>query len=419
VSENILGFHMDFDYFKTNFIGGELNFTADYNSSKQQPYYIKADFDLRKINPGKLFYNDPADTIPEFLNGELSGSFFSEFQFPLDSTIVKFINLKDGNLFYESSRDTFTINSLNLYLTDLYFNEKRNPNPFATLSTNGYIKASAIHSNHFITEDFRINYNVNSGTYKFESNRPKLFGKSAIGKSTFTINPFGDNPSYSISYDVEKFFAEEMLATFLEDTLITGPLDLSMRLSSQGKEWEAIVENMNGEVNLKGKDLSLYGIDADEIIEKIKRSQQYTLADLGAVLLAGPVGIAITKGSDIASIFVLNTGQSSNITNLVYNWKIDHGKFIIDDAAFSTEKNRIAIIGSINFPEDSLNITLALLNKHACSILSQRVYGDLNDPTLGKVRVVGSLLAPLTNLVDDILGADCEVFYNGSLPHPK
>ncbi|MEE9448758.1 MAG: AsmA-like C-terminal region-containing protein, partial [Ignavibacteriaceae bacterium] len=419
VSENILGFHMDFDYFKTNFLGGELNFTADYNSSKHQPYYIKGNFDLAKLNPGKLIYDDPADTIPEFLDGKLSGSFFSEFQFPLDSTIVKFINLKDGNLFYESSKDTFTINSLNFYLTDLYFNEKLNPNPFATLSTNGYIKVSALHSNQFFMDDFRINYNVNSGTYQFEPNRPRLFGESAKGKSTLTISPFGDNPSYSISYDVEQFFAEEMLATFMEDTLITGPLKLSMNLSSRGKDWEAIVKNINGEVNLSGNNLMLYGIDADQIIEKIKRSQNYTLADLGAVLLAGPVGIAITKGSDLASIFILNTGQTSIITNLVNNWKIEHGKFIIDDVAFSTEKNRIATIGSINFPEDSLNITIALLNKHGCSIFSQRVYGDLNSPTLGRVKVLGTILAPLANLMDDLLGADCEVFYNSSLPHPK
>jgi hypothetical protein len=38
---------------------------------------------------------------------------------------------------------------------------------------------------------------------------------------------------------------------------------------------------------------------------------------------------------------------------------------------------------------------------------------------LGKVKVVGTVLAPVTNLVDDVTGKDCEVFYSGSVEHPK
>jgi hypothetical protein len=43
----------------------------------------------------------------------------------------------------------------------------------------------------------------------------------------------------------------------------------------------------------------------------------------------------------------------------------------------------------------------------------------MNSPTFGKVKVVGTVLAPVTNLVDDMLGNDCEVFYSGSVKHPK
>jgi hypothetical protein len=38
---------------------------------------------------------------------------------------------------------------------------------------------------------------------------------------------------------------------------------------------------------------------------------------------------------------------------------------------------------------------------------------------MGKVKVVGTVLAPVTNLVDDVTGKDCDVFYNGSVEHPK
>jgi AsmA protein len=210
-----------------------------------------------------------------------------------------------------------------------------------------------------------------------------------------------------------------MLETFLLDTMVTGPLSLLMDVNSSGTDWNTIVKNMKGSINLRGKDLMFYGMDADKVIEKFQRSQNFNLVDLGAVMLAGPVGIAVTKGSDYASILISNPGEFSQITNMVSNWKIDNGVVTIQDAAFTTHKNRIASKGSINFLQDSLNLTIALLNKNGCSVFSQNIYGNLDSPTLGKVKVVGTILAPVTNLVDDVLGNDCDVFYSGLVKHPE
>jgi hypothetical protein len=103
----------------------------------------------------------------------------------------------------------------------------------------------------------------------------------------------------------------------------------------------------------------------------------------------------------------------------VSHWELNDGVFIIKDAAFTTNENRIAAKGLIDFSQDSLNLTIALLNKYGCSVFSQNLYGNLDSPALGKVKVVGTILAPVTNLVDDILGNDCVPFYNGSVNHPK
>jgi len=94
-----------------------------------------------------------------------------------------------------------------------------------------------------------------------------------------------------------------MLKAFNEDSVIIGPLQLSLNLTSYGSQWDSVVSNMSGTINLTGTNLLLYGLDADEIIDKFKRSQSFNLVDLGAVLLAGPVGIAVTKGTDFARIF--------------------------------------------------------------------------------------------------------------------
>jgi hypothetical protein len=361
---------------------------------------------------------DENDTIPEPLSGKLSGSFFVELQFPVDSTFIKFINLKEGDLLYQFSGDTITSKLLSIYLSDVYFNDALDPNPLATLSTMGNFKAAEFHSKGLNLDNIIMNLNVQDGTYKINSNQVRFFGKNAKGKAYWELSPFSDLPSYHINYSVNKFYAEEMLESFKLDTMITGPLSLSMDVKSQGTDWENILNNMKGSINLSGKDLVLYGMDADKLIEKFKRSQSFNLVDLGAVLLAGPVGIAVTKGSDYASILIANPGESSQITKMVSNWDLKNGDFIIKDAAFTTTKNRIAATGSINFSQDSLNLTIALLNKYGCSIFSQDIYGNLNSPILGKLKVVGTILSPITNLVDNLLGNDCVPFYNGSVKHP-
>ena len=186
-----------------------------------------------------------------------------------------------------------------------------------------------------------------------------------------------------------------------------------------GNEWDSLASKLNGDIHISGRDLTMYGIDTDELLEKFKRSQRFTLVDVGAVILTGPIGIAVTKGTDYASIIVLDSGEETKINTLISDWSIKDGKLSINDVAFTTAKNRIAADGWINFTTDSLALTFALLNKYGCSVFSQDLYGSLDEPEKGDIKVVGTILAPLTNLIDDVFGADCDVFYTGKVKHPE
>lgn len=418
ISESILGFNLKCDNFRTTFLNGDFNFNAEYNTSKHQPYYIKLKTDFKHICPSELFYSE-SDTVPESMKGKLSGSFFTEFQFPTDSTLLKFIKLKNADLIYEFSKDTIVTKKLNLDFNKIYFNEKSNPNPFATLYTNGRLKVENIKSSSFNFNDIDFDVTVTNGTYQIKSETVTLFGENAKGHARITATPFSEVPKYNIEYKDVNFLAEKMLSSFMEDQIFSGPMKLSFNLSSFGAAWNTVVSNLNGSINLSGENLVLQGLDADEVIEKFKRSQNFNFIDLGAVLLAGPVGIAVTKGSDFARILVLNSGKTTRMTKLVSNWKVDNGNFTIEDAAFTTNKNRIALTGLIGFSKKNLDLTIALLNEFGCSVFSQQIYGNLDNPTIGKIKVAGTVLAPVTNLVDDVLGKDCDVFYQGSVEHPK
>jgi AsmA protein len=408
---------MDFDHFLFDIAGGQLNLDGDYNSSSHQPFYIKADLQFDEINPAKFLFDDQTDTIPDLLNGSLNGSLFAELQFATDTMAMKLVNIKRGNLNYYFGEDTIETKSLEFFADDVYYNSDKNPNPLATLTTDLLIKSKELYTDYFKVDDIHYNINADNGTYTVIPKQRSFFGSEGNGKHI--LKPFDEVPNYRFQYSINQFNAEDLLTAFLEDTVLTGKMDFSMDISMAGNEWDSLVSKLNGDIHLAGNNLIMYGVNADDLIDKFKRSQRFTLVDVGAVLLAGPVGIAVTKGTDYASLIVLNSGKKTIITDIVSDWSVHDGKLTVMDVAFATKKNRIAGDGWFNFAADSLDFTIALLNKNGCSIFSQDVFGAFSEPKTSEIKVVGTILAPVTNLWDDVWGNDCDVFYNGSVSHPK
>jgi AsmA protein len=417
ISESILGFNLKCIDFKTDFAGGNLNFTAEYSTSKSVPYYVKGNFDFNKLNPGKIIYNDPNDSIPAFFDGSLNSSMFVELQFPEDTTEIKLLNIRNADLYYYVADDTIETKSLNFITEDVYFNLDKNANPLATLTTEIVLEMNEIITNHFRLGDIRYDINCENGSYTIIPKKRNLFGGK--GQGIYTLKPFEEIPFYEFNISIENFKSEELMKTFLEDTVLTGEMDFSMDISMTGNGWDSLVSKLNGEILLKGKDITMYGVDTDNLLEKFKRSQSFNLVDVGAVVLAGPVGLAVTKGTDFASIIVTNPGEETLVTNLVSDWDIQDGKLTIEDLAFTTTKNRIAAQGWLDLSTDSLDLTIAVLDKYGCSIFSQNMFGSFKEPKTGKLQVVGTILAPVTNLWNDIWGNDCDRFYDGDVKHPE
>jgi hypothetical protein len=418
ISESALGFHLDFDHFKTEFLDGGFNINGTYNSSSFQPFYIKSDIEMDGIKISKFLYDEEKDSIPEIYNGKMYGSLFLELQFADDTTQIELFNINKGNINYYYGIDTIQTKSLVFNSENIDYKLDKNPNPLATLFAKGNFKADEVKTPEFIANKIDFNFSVQNGEYEVATKKPKLFGISSKGEIKYTLKPFIETPSYQVNCNLTSFNIKEMLYTFLDDTVFSGNLSLSMDISMQGNKWDELLASMNGEVNLAGKNLIFYGVDADKLIEEFQRSQNFNLVDAGAVLLAGPIGLAVTKGSDFAKILITNPGQSSHISQLVSNWNAKDGLLTLKDVALSTKKNRVAAKGWLNILEDSLRISFAVVDDNGCSIFTQDVYGDLNKPTLGKVKVVSALLAPVTNLYNNIMDVNCQVFYNGLVKPP-
>jgi len=264
ISENILGFHLDFDHFLTDIAGGQINLTGDYNSSKFQPFYIKADLQFYDVNPAKFLFDEQTDSIPEIIDGSLNGSLFAELQFASDTMAMKLVNIKKGDLSYYFAEDTIETKSLEFFTKDVYYNSDKDPNPLATLTTNLKIKSEKLKTDYFKIDDIYYDINAEYGTYTVIPKQKSFFGSEGRGKHT--LRPFDELPYYRFQYSINKFNAEDLMQTFLEDTIITGKMDFSMDISMYGNQWDSLVSKINGDIHLTGKDLIMYGVDADELV---------------------------------------------------------------------------------------------------------------------------------------------------------
>jgi AsmA protein len=143
---------------------------------------------------------------------------------------------------------------------------------------------------------------------------------------------------------------------------------------------------------------------------------------VGAFLVAGPLGVAVTKCYDFARVLG-STGGSSEIPSLTSEWHIEHGVAVAKDVAMTTTKNRIALKGALDFVNDRFqDVTVALVDKQGCVRVRQTANGPFSQPDVEKPNVLVSTTGPVRTLFKQakhLLGGHCEVFYSGSLPPPQ
>ena len=145
---------------------------------------------------------------------------------------------------------------------------------------------------------------------------------------------------------------------------------------------------------------------------------------MGAALLAGPIGLAATKGREFARLLDRADGDTT-LERLYSRWTIEDGVATATDVALATERNRVAARGALDFPERTFrDMEVAVINHDGCSLIRQRVRGDFDAPRVSDPNIINALLgAPLELLQRglDLLPLpqeDCEVFYDGEVTPP-
>ncbi|MBI5492574.1 MAG: AsmA family protein [Deltaproteobacteria bacterium] len=292
----------------------------------------------------------------------------------------------------------------------------------SSLSFDGVLSCDEVNAKGLRVSDIRVVMKAAGGKFEADPLTMKVFGGDGRGSIKGAVT--GKGPEFSAGLTISKFRVEEMLGAFKQKKTMRGELDLSLRLAVKGGNAEEMTRTSQGEVSLRGHDLVFEGFDLDRVLEKYEKSQQINLADVGAFFVAGPLGALFAKGYDFGSIYKESLGGKSAIRRLVSDWKVEKGVAGAKDVAFTTNKNRIALKGKLDFVGDRFEgVTVAVLNANSCAVYSQKIEGPFKKPRIDKPNIVmRSLMGPIISLAkkpfEMLEGGRCEVFYSGSLDQP-
>jgi hypothetical protein len=244
--------------------------------------------------------------------------------------------------------------------------------------------------------------------------------KSEKGRLLMDISK--NERAYHLQYTVTDASLEYFVEKFYKKDFMKGKIDYALDIQSSGPTWEALKQKMNGEITITGDSLHLSGVDIDKLLRKFERSQNFNLTDVGAILIAGPVGLAVTKGTDFVSLATINLKPDHHtlIKELRTTWTLEDRQLITKDVAFSTFQNRVAFDGRIDFAHDSIpGLTIAVVDKNGCSLMDQKLYGKTSDLKTGKLNIAQTLFGSVINFVNVIVGKDCKPVYMGRVKHPQ
>jgi AsmA protein len=337
----------------------------------------------------------------------------------IDSTAV---SLTDLTLVYTNRQEGTGVHAgpCDVAARDLRLAETKGGELMKSLSVSAKVSCEQIKTKDLPMTD--VNFAAASSKGVLEAKKISMRAFGGQGSVDVRADFTGSVPAFRVHGVLSKFRIEEFSRNFSQKKIGEGLMDFSTELTMTGKDADEMTRSSSGEASLHGAGLTLEVGDLDNELSHYKATQRFNLIDLGAFFLAGPIGLAVTKGYDYSKV-INSPGGSSQIQTLISEWHIERGVAQAKDVAMSTRSNRLALKGNLDFVNQSFqDVTVAVVNKHGCATVEQKVHGSFSHPDVDKPNMVTSLAGPALHLLKQArhaLGGHCEVFYTGSLPAPQ
>lgn len=295
--------------------------------------------------------------------------------------------------------------------------------PFlAGLSLDGQVSCKEVRGKDRAASDVKFTLVARDGVFDFKPFTMRLAGGQ--GSGSVRIDRSQEVQAVHVDYALSNFRIEQYLKKQRPDRQVKGEMDFSAKLSMRGKSREELKRSANGAMTLSGTGLTLVGMDLDQAFGKYAATQEFNILDLGAMLVAGPVGLLATKGYELSTLSE-KSGGSTQIRTVMSRWKVEKGVARAQDVAMATAENRVALQGGLDFVRgEYADMVMARVDAGGCAKLRQRISGPFTKPSIEKPGALKTIAGPVVNVIgkarEAITGeTQCEPFYQGKVAPPK
>lgn len=332
------------------------------------------------------------------------------------------VSLGGSSLVYTDALrgNTFAAEDCGVELSDLKRAAATTPDFLKSLSFSAHLSCAHMRTNNLAASKVEATVAGSEGTFKFDPVALEMSG--GHGHGTVTADFTGAEPVYHVHAAIAKLQVADFSKNVTPKKIAEGALDFTANLTMHGTPQSGVMGTVAGEASLRGNDLVLDIGDLDKEFTHYESTQNFNLIDMGAFFLAGPLGVAVTKGYDYARVLKKSEGHTT-IRTLISQWKLERGIAMAQDVALATPENRIAMQGGLDFANDAYDdVTIALIDAQGCTRVDQKIRGSFRKPDVQKPNVVTAVTGPARRLLiksKKLFGAKCAVFYSGAVQPPK
>ncbi len=289
-----------------------------------------------------------------------------------------------------------------------------------TLTTTGELKCSRLGQAQFSMSDVSVALGAHNGQFDVRLVSADAFEGKASGRlqADFSDSP----PNFKLTSTLSGFDIGAFMTLLEPEHTATGRMQLEVVLNAEGRTWQEVKNSAAGSLSMTAGELVLDGYDLDDELDGYAATQRFNLIDVGAVFLAGPLGLATSRGYAFSGLLE-GSGGSTRIVELVSEWTVDGGVAQAQDVAFRTLQNRLALAGGLDFTEYRFDdLRVAVVDRDGCALVEQALTGPFREPEVEQPNFLVTAVGPFLDLIERgmraITNEDCEAFYTGSISHP-
>lgn len=244
------------------------------------------------------------------------------------------------------------------------------------LNIDGTVALNKLKAYGLAMQDVRINLNAKDGAVSTQQSIKQFYQGSYSGN--LGINVQGDKPVLAMNDKIEHLHIEPLLKDYRGAARISGIVNASTQLQSQGRNADELKASLNGKLSLLIKDSVVQGFNLQKIIDQGKtllkgsslspdyKNEQSLFSEISATAV---IANGLIQNNDLvatSSKLRVDGNGSINLNNEALDYKID-AKLLNAEGA-SSDPVKINIAGTLGKPVYTVDLASLLTEKNKAKV---------------------------------------------------